>query len=103
MDAGRRRFQPVILTSITTIAGLTPMLLETSFQGQSSSRWPIAWPSAWLAATALILLLVPAMYCLYARAMGDYSLDHDQPDDSLGGAGNGIADRSLQDPEVVSR
>jgi hydrophobic/amphiphilic exporter-1 (mainly G- bacteria), HAE1 family len=34
LEAGRRRFRPVLLTSITTVAGLTPLLLETSFQAQ---------------------------------------------------------------------
>ena len=32
--AGQRRFRPVLLTSLTTMAGLIPMLLETSFQAQ---------------------------------------------------------------------
>ena len=33
-SACQRRFRPVLLTSVTTIAGLTPMLFETSFQAQ---------------------------------------------------------------------
>ena len=33
-DAGRARFRPILLTSITTIAGLTPLLLEKSLQAQ---------------------------------------------------------------------
>jgi multidrug efflux pump subunit AcrB len=33
-DAGIRRFRPIILTSITTIAGLYPLILENSFQAQ---------------------------------------------------------------------
>jgi multidrug efflux pump subunit AcrB len=34
LEAGRRRFRPVLLTSMTTVAGLAPMLMETSFQAQ---------------------------------------------------------------------
>ena len=33
-DAAIARFRPIILTSITTIAGLMPLLLETSLQAQ---------------------------------------------------------------------
>jgi hydrophobic/amphiphilic exporter-1 (mainly G- bacteria), HAE1 family len=32
--AGRARFRPILLTSITTVAGLTPLLLEKSLQAQ---------------------------------------------------------------------
>ncbi len=35
LNSGRRRFRPVLLTSLTTIAGLLPILLETSFQRKS--------------------------------------------------------------------
>lgn len=31
-QAGRARFRPVLLTSITTVAGLTPLLREKSLQ-----------------------------------------------------------------------
>ncbi|MCK5837313.1 MAG: efflux RND transporter permease subunit, partial [Desulfobacula sp.] len=34
MAAGQNRFRPVLLTSVTTVAGLFPLLLETSFQAQ---------------------------------------------------------------------
>ena len=33
-QAARSRFRPILLTSITTIAGLSPLLLETSLQAQ---------------------------------------------------------------------
>ena len=32
--AGAARFRPILLTSLTTFAGLTPILLETSLQAQ---------------------------------------------------------------------
>ena len=37
MEAGRDRFRPVVLTSITTVAGLLPILTETSLQ--ATLRW----------------------------------------------------------------
>ena len=33
-EAGARRFRPILLTSLTTFAGLTPMLLETDIQAK---------------------------------------------------------------------
>ncbi len=102
MDAGRRRFQPVILTSITTIAGLTPMLLETSFQGQILVPMANSLAFGLAASTALILILVPAMYCLYARATGDHSLDSDEPDELLNITGNGDGNLAVQDPALAS-
>jgi len=34
LEAGARRFRPVMLTSLTTFAGLTPLLLEKSTQAK---------------------------------------------------------------------
>jgi multidrug efflux pump subunit AcrB len=33
-ESGQRRFRPIFLTSMTTIAGLIPLMLERSFQAQ---------------------------------------------------------------------
>ena len=33
-EAGPRRFRPILLTSLTTFGGLTPMLLETDMQAR---------------------------------------------------------------------
>ncbi|WP_231881183.1 efflux RND transporter permease subunit, partial [Oleiphilus sp. HI0123] len=33
-EAGKKRFRPILLTSITTFAGLTPLILETSIQAK---------------------------------------------------------------------
>lgn len=63
-QAGRARFRPILLTSITTVAGLMPLLLERSLQAQILI--PLAAALAFgLAATTLIaLFLVPAVYCI---------------------------------------
>jgi multidrug efflux pump subunit AcrB len=70
VEAGKRRFRPVILTSITTVAGLTPMLLETSFQGQILIPMATSLAFGLMVATALILILVPTFYSIYARLSG---------------------------------
>ncbi|MCO6453981.1 MAG: efflux RND transporter permease subunit [Pirellulaceae bacterium] len=70
IEAGRRRFRPVLLTSITTIAGLTPMLLETSFQAQVLVPMATSLCFGLLVATALVLVLVPSFYIVYLRTTG---------------------------------
>ena len=34
LESGERRFRPILLTSLTTIAGLIPLMMERSFQAQ---------------------------------------------------------------------
>ncbi|QNN25440.1 efflux RND transporter permease subunit [Planctomycetales bacterium ZRK34] len=64
MDAGVRRFRPILLTTATTFCGLTPMLLERSLQAKFLV--PMAVSLAWgvLFATAITLLLVPVLYMI---------------------------------------
>ena len=67
IDAGRRRFRPVMLTSVTTIAGLTPMLTETSFQAQFLIPLAATLVFGLLVATGLVLILIPTLYSVYER------------------------------------
>ena len=63
-QAARARFRPILLTTLTTIAGLTPLLLEKSMQAQVLI--PLAASLAFGLATATIaaLFLVPAVYVI---------------------------------------
>ncbi len=63
-QAARERFRPIVLTSITTVAGLLPLLAETSLQAQILI--PLAASIAFGLSTATIaaLFLVPAIYCI---------------------------------------
>jgi multidrug efflux pump subunit AcrB len=64
VKSGRSRFRPVLLTSITTIAGLFPLLLERSFQAQFLIPMAVSISFGLLAATLLTLLYVPALYLI---------------------------------------
>jgi multidrug efflux pump subunit AcrB len=64
VESGKARFRPVLLTSITTIVGLLPILLETSFQAQFLIPMAISICFGLLAATVLTLLFVPALYLI---------------------------------------
>lgn len=70
IDAGRRRFRPVLLTSMTTIVGLAPILKETSFQAQIIIPMAASLIFGLMLATVLVLFLIPTYYYLYARFMG---------------------------------
>lgn len=62
IEAGRNRFRPVLLTSVTTVAGLFPLLLETSFQAQFLIPMAVSISYGLMAATVLTLVFVPALY-----------------------------------------
>ena len=68
-SAGSRRFRPIMLTSMTTIAGLFPMLLETSMQAQVLIPMAVGLIFGLLFGTLLILLLVPVFYSLYGSLL----------------------------------
>ena len=68
LDSGSRRFRPILLTSVTTIAGLLPLLMEKSFQAQLLIPMAASLAFGLMLATALVLILVPVFYSLYHRA-----------------------------------
>ena len=61
-DSGIRRFRPIMLTTITTFFGLTPMILERSMQARFLIPMAISLGFGVLFATAITLLLIPALY-----------------------------------------
>jgi hydrophobic/amphiphilic exporter-1 (mainly G- bacteria), HAE1 family len=63
-DAAVARFRPILLTSVTTIAGLTPLLLESSLQAQILVPLAASLAFGLLSATLVALFLVPAIYCI---------------------------------------
>ncbi|MFC1815516.1 efflux RND transporter permease subunit [Thermodesulfobacteriota bacterium] len=64
VESGKSRFRPVLLTSVTTVAGLLPLLLERSFQAQFLVPMAVSISFGLLAATGLTLLYVPALYLI---------------------------------------
>ena len=67
LEAGRRRFRPVLLTSVTTVAGLLPILSEKSFQAQILIPMAASLCFGLMLATVLVLILIPVFYHVYAR------------------------------------
>ncbi|WP_108482042.1 efflux RND transporter permease subunit [Oceaniglobus ichthyenteri] len=63
-DAVRARFRPIFVSVSTTIMGMAPLLLETSTQAQTLKPLVIAVVFGLLAATVLILVVLPAFYAV---------------------------------------
>ncbi|MEZ6122149.1 MAG: efflux RND transporter permease subunit [Planctomycetaceae bacterium] len=66
LDAGQRRFRAVLLTSVTTVAGMAPILLERSKQSQVVAPMATSLSFGLMTTTVLVLILVPVMYLLTA-------------------------------------
>ena len=64
LNAGAARFRPVMLTSLTTFAGLMPLLFEKSTQAQFLIPMAISLGFGILFATMVTLVLVPVNYVL---------------------------------------
>jgi multidrug efflux pump subunit AcrB len=64
--ASRERFRAVLLTSLTTIAGLLPLLAERSLQAQVLIPLATSIVFGLLASTALVLFVVPALFSIFA-------------------------------------
>ncbi len=62
VEGGVRRFRPILLTSLTTFFGLTPMIFERSVQARFLVPMALALGFGVLFATFITLLLVPALY-----------------------------------------
>jgi multidrug efflux pump subunit AcrB len=64
-EASVQRLRAVLVTSLTTIAGLTPLLFETSLQAQFLIPMAVSIAFGLAFATVLILLVIPALLSLY--------------------------------------
>ncbi|MCI5167641.1 MAG: efflux RND transporter permease subunit, partial [Candidatus Electrothrix sp. GM3_4] len=67
-QASRSRFRAVLLTSATTIAGLLPLLFETSTQAQILIPLVVSTTFGLMASTLLVLLFIPCLYLV----LGDF-------------------------------
>jgi multidrug efflux pump subunit AcrB len=66
IDAGCARFRAITLTSITTFAGVLPIMFETSLQAGFVIPMAVALGFAVMYATLVTLILVPCLYMILA-------------------------------------
>lgn len=73
--ATKRRFRPILLTSLTTTAGMAPVLFERSFQAQFLIPMVTSIVFGILFSTILILLLVPVGYAILNDLLSYFDRD----------------------------
>ena len=66
-EAGKSRFRAIILTSLTTVLGLGPLILEKSFQAQFLIPMAISVAFGLIIATVVTLLLLPSILLIVNR------------------------------------
>lgn len=65
-EAACQRFRAVLLTSMTTVAGLLPLLFETSLQAQFLIPMATSIAFGLIFSTILVLLIIPVLLSFYA-------------------------------------
>jgi len=68
-NAGVRRFRPILLTTLTTFGGLSPMIFETSRQARFMIPMALSLGYGILFATVISLVLVPCLYVMVEDAL----------------------------------
>jgi HAE1 family hydrophobic/amphiphilic exporter-1 len=66
--AGRARFRPILMTTITTVLGLLPIALGLGAGAEIRAPLAIAVVGGLLSATVLTLLVVPVLYHVFERS-----------------------------------
>jgi HAE1 family hydrophobic/amphiphilic exporter-1 len=66
-EAGRLRFRPILMTTATTVLGLTPMALGLGEGSELRSPMALTVIGGLLTSTLLTLLIIPAVYSLVDR------------------------------------
>ena len=68
IEAAISRFRPIVLTSVTTIAGLAPLIFEKSFQAQFLIPMALSIAYGLAVATVVILVILPVLLLLVNKA-----------------------------------
>jgi multidrug efflux pump subunit AcrB len=63
-DAGARRFRAIFLTTVSTVGGLAPMILEQDFQARFLIPMALSLAAGVVFATVLTLVLVPGLMAI---------------------------------------
>jgi multidrug efflux pump subunit AcrB len=80
IEAAISRFRPIILTSLTTFFGVTPIVLEQSVQAAFLKPTAVSLGFGILVGTAVLMFVVPAMAMLHGRVRDGISwLRHEGP------------------------
>ena len=78
IEAGCKRFRPILLTSLTTFAGVLPLMFESSLQAKLIVPMAVSLGCSVLFATLVSLLMLPPLYLLLAgdKPTGSFIATH---------------------------
>ena len=82
IEGAKGRFRPIILTSLTTFLGFTPLIFERAIQAQFLVPFAASLGFGILITTALLMMIVPALSTIHLRLIA-----------SRGSSGGGSASR----------
>ena len=69
MEGAKGRFRPIMLTSLTTFLGFTPLILERAIQAQFLIPFAASLGCGILFITVILMMVVPALCTLHLRLM----------------------------------
>jgi multidrug efflux pump subunit AcrB len=75
--AARRRFRPILLTTLTTFFGLAPMIFETSRQARFMIPMALSLGYGIVFATGIILIIIPCLYIILDDIKGFFGFGDD--------------------------
>ena len=67
IEGAKGRFRPIMLTSVTTFLGFTPLILETAIQAQFLRPFAASLGFGIVITTSLLMVLVPALASIRMR------------------------------------
>ena len=68
IEGAKGRFRPIMLTSVTTFLGFTPLIFEQAIQAQYLRPFAASLGFGIAITTAILMMIVPALYSLRLRA-----------------------------------
>ena len=72
VEGAKGRFRPIMLTSVTTFLGFTPIIFETSIQAEFLVNFAASIGFGILITTAILMMVVPALSAIHLRrGIGD--------------------------------
>jgi multidrug efflux pump subunit AcrB len=79
VQGARLRLRAILLTTLTTVAGLTPLMFETSFQAKFLIPMAVTLTFGLLFATGLTLIIVPALNMIFFDVASVLGAEHAEP------------------------
>ncbi len=67
IEGAKGRFRPIMLTSVTTFLGFTPLILERAIQAQFLVPFAASLGCGILFTTAILMMVVPALFTIHLR------------------------------------